>query len=33
MAKIYANLIKKGKITIDSVPERWKEEVIKILNS
>lgn len=33
MAKIYANLIKKGKITIDSVPERWKEEVLEILNS
>lgn len=33
MARIYANLIKKGKITIDSVPERWKEEVIEILNS
>lgn len=33
MARIYANLIKKGKITIDSVPEKWKEEVIEILNS
>lgn len=33
MSKIYANLIKKGKITIDSVPERWKEEVLEILNS
>ena len=33
MAKIYANLIKKGKITIDSVAERWKEDVLEILNS
>ena len=33
MDKIYANLIKKGKIKIDSVPERWKEEVLEILNS
>ena len=33
MAKIYANLIKKGTLTIDSVPERWKEEVLEILNS
>lgn len=31
MAKIYAELIVKGKKTIDDVPERLKEEVIQIL--
>lgn len=31
MAKIYANLIKKGLKTIDDVPEHLKEEVLKIL--
>lgn len=31
MAKIYADLIRKGLKTIDDVPERLKEEVIKIL--
>lgn len=31
MAKIYANLIKKGLKTIDDVPEELKEEVLKIL--
>ena len=33
MAKIYANLIKKGLKTIDDVPEELKEEVLKILSS
>ena len=33
MAKIYADLIKKGLKTIEDVPEELKEEVIKILNS
>ena len=31
MAKIYAELIIKGKKTIDEVPERIRERVIKIL--
>lgn len=31
MARIYADLIIKGKKTIDNVPEELKEEVIKIL--
>ncbi len=32
MAKVYADLIKKGKKTIDDVPEILKEDVMKILN-
>lgn len=32
MAKVYADLIKKGKKTIDDVPEILKEDVQKILN-
>lgn len=31
MAKIYADLIKKGKKTIDDVPENLREEVERIL--
>lgn len=31
MAKIYANLIIKGIITIDDVPENLKQQVIQIL--
>ncbi len=31
MAKIYANLIKKGVKTIEDVPEKIREEVIKII--
>lgn len=31
MAKVYADLIKKGIKTIDQVPERLREEVKKIL--
>ena len=31
MAKIYARRIKAGKMTIDDVPERWKEAVEKLL--
>lgn len=33
MAKIYANLIKKGLKTIDDVPEKLKEEVLALLNA
>lgn len=32
MAKVYADLIKKGKKTIDDVPEILREDVMKILN-
>lgn len=32
MAKVYANLIKKGLKIIDDVPENLREEVIRILN-
>ena len=31
MAKIYYNLIKAGKKTIDDVPMRWRAEVEKML--
>lgn len=31
MAKIYANLIKKGKKTIEDVPDKLKAEVLEIL--
>ncbi|MGN1137074.1 MAG: CD1375 family protein [Oscillospiraceae bacterium] len=31
MAKIYYNLIKAGKKTIDDVPTRWRAEVEKML--
>lgn len=31
MAKVYADLIRKGIKTIDQVPEKLKKEVIKIL--
>lgn len=32
MAKIYANLIRKGLKTIDDVPEKLRDEVLKILS-
>lgn len=32
MAKVYYNLIVKGLKTIDDVPDKWKEEVEKLLN-
>lgn len=31
MAKVYYNLIKTGKKTIDDVPLKWREEVKKML--
>lgn len=31
LAKIYAELIKKGKKTIDEVPEKLKEEIENII--
>lgn len=32
MAKLYYNLIKNGKWTIDRVPQTWKQEVENMLN-
>lgn len=32
MAKIYYNRIKRGLMTIDDVPDRWKEEVQRMLD-
>ena len=32
MAKIYYNLIKAGKRTIDDVPLKWRDEVQKLLD-
>ena len=32
MTKIYVRKIKLGQMTIDQVPNRWKEEVIALLN-
>ena len=31
MARVYYRLIKAGKMTIDDVPERWREEVRRLL--
>ena len=31
MAVIYARWIKKGKMTIDEVPEKWREAVEKLI--
>jgi len=31
MAKVYARLVRAGKITLDDVPERWREEVRRLL--
>lgn len=31
MAAIYARWIKKGKMTIDEVPEKWREATEKLL--
>lgn len=33
MAKIYARNIKAGKLTIEEVPERWRDEVEALLTS
>ena len=32
MAKIYAELIRKGKKTIDDVPDKIRKDVVQILN-
>ena len=31
MAKLYAKLIKDGKMTINEVPERWRAQVEELL--
>ena len=31
MVKIYVYMIKSGKMTIDEVPEKWREDVRKAL--
>ena len=31
MSRVYYRLIKAGKITLDDVPERWREEVRRLL--
>lgn len=31
MAKVYADLIRRGKMTLEQVPERFREEVRKLL--
>ena len=33
MAKVYADLIRKGLKTIDDVPRKLKEKVVNILNT
>ena len=33
MAKVYADLIKKGRKTIDQVPDKLKDEVLSILSN
>ena len=32
MAKIYVKKIKAGQMTLDDVPERWREEVRRLLD-
>lgn len=31
MAKIYARMIKNGKMTLENVPEKWRGQVEKLL--
>ena len=33
MAKFYVGRIKRGKMTIDEVPERWREQVQALLDA
>lgn len=33
MAKIYYRKIKRGEITIDDVPERWREQVQDLIDA
>lgn len=32
MAKLYANRIILGRMTLDEVPEKWREAISKLLN-
>lgn len=31
MAKVYARMVKNGKMTLESVPEKWRAQVEKLL--
>jgi len=31
MAKVYARMVKNGKMTLERVPERWRGQVEKLL--
>lgn len=31
MAKVYARMVKSGKMTLESVPEKWRGQVEKLL--
>lgn len=33
MAKLYAQRIRQGRMTLDDVPERWREEVRELLEA
>ena len=33
MAKIYVRQIKAGKMTVEDVPERWRDEVRRLLEA
>ena len=33
MAKIFYNQVKSGKMTLEQVPERWREEVRRMLEN
>ena len=33
MAKFYYGRIKRGKLTIDDVPEKWRDQVQKLLDA
>lgn len=33
MVKFYVNRIRQGKMTIEEVPEKWREEVRKIIGN
>lgn len=33
MIKFYVNRIRQGKMTIEEVPEKWREEVRKIIGN
>mgnify|MGYP004560939287 CR=1 FL=1 len=33
MARFYAGRIKRGKLAVEDVPERWRDEVRKLLDA